>query len=174
MSAEATGRAFGAATADGGSPARRPGGVERLLDRAEIADRIADLALGLDLLDVVRYRRCFADVVRVRNPHFRGGAEFRDVAGDEWAESVCATQARFTTRVHVLTNPSVAFVGTEADVVLTQQATFGVGEAFYRVAGPLRLGLARLPAWRITRLDFEVRVVEGDRALFERAWGADR
>jgi hypothetical protein len=152
--------------------------LRHLLDRAEITDRLADLALGLDLLDLDRYRRCFADVVEICNPHFAGHPQVRRVGGAEWAESVVSTQTRFATRVHVLSNPSIEIAGTAAAVVLTQQATFAtgpeVGSPFYRVAGPLRLRLARTADWRVTRLEFEVRCVEGDPDLFEQAWARVR
>jgi hypothetical protein len=150
--------------------------MQYLLDRAEITERLADLALGLDLLDPDRYRRCFADLLEVRNPHFAAKPWAEPIPGDRWADSVLARQAGFAVRVHVLSNPSIAIAGDEADVVLTQQATFGTGpdDAWYRVAGPLRLHLVRLPGWRITRLHFEVRSVEGDRALHALVWGSDR
>lgn len=150
------------------------GPVQQLLDRAEITDRVADLAIGLDLLDRDRYRRCFADLVEIRNPHFAGTPSVRQVPGDEWVESVLSRQARFDVRVHVLSNSAIAIAGDEADVVLTQQATFGVDATWYRVAGPLRLHMHRAPHWCITGLEYEVRTIEGDRALYELGWGRDR
>lgn len=150
--------------------------LRQLLDRSEITDLLADLALGLDLLELDRYRNCFAEFVEIRNPHFAGHRRVRRVSRDEWAESVVLTQSRFATRVHVLSNPSIEITGAQADVVLTQQATFGAGpeagSAFYRVAGPLRLHLVRTGSWRVTRLEFEVCSVEGDPALFDQAWAS--
>lgn len=143
-----------------------------LQDRFEILDRIADLALGLDLMDRARYARCFADRMRVRNPTFNGEPEFREIAGASWVDAVCTSQGRLSDRVHVLTSPSITIDGDRAEVVLIQQATFRhdqitSGESWYHVAGPLRLGMRREPrGWRIDRLDFEVRYRDGNPAVY--------
>jgi len=148
------------------------GWIAALQDRFEIMERIADLALGLDLGDRPRYARCFAERVRVRNPTFNGQPEFREIAGADWADAVSTSQGRLSDRVHVLTSPSIEIDGERAEVVLIQQATFrhdGVpcGERWYRVAGPLRLGLRREPrGWRIDQLDFEVRHRDGNPAVY--------
>jgi SnoaL-like domain len=146
-----------------------------LADRAEILDRVADLALGPDLLDVARYRRCFADEVEVCNPHFSGPGSVRHT-GDGWAAGVCATQALFASRAHVFGPASVELRGDTADVVVLQQARFvlagpaGPTLAMHHVCGPLRLAFARSAAgWRIHRLHFEVTWHEGDRAVFDTA-----
>lgn len=150
--------------------------LARLADRAEILDRVADLALGPDLLDVARYRRCFADEVEVCNPHFSGPGTVRHT-GDGWAAAVCGTQALFASRAHVFGPASVELRGDAADVVVLQQARFVLAgpagaalAGMHHVSGPLRLAFARSAAgWRIHRLHFEVTWHEGDRAVFDTA-----
>lgn len=150
-----------------------PAALSTLADRMEILERVSDLALGLDLSEPARYRRCFADAVEIRNPTFSVDGRTRHCTGDEWAESVGRTQARLVTRVHTLTSPVIELRGAEADVIVMQQALFGDGSATYRVAGPLRLRFTRADgSWRIDRLHFEVTWSEGDPALYARARGS--
>lgn len=141
--------------------------LELLADRQEITDRIADLAQGLDLADLPRYRRCFADTVEVRNPTFDRTDTY---SGDTWAESVVRTQSRLAARVHALTSAAVELAGDTAEVVVTQHAIFGDDTGIYRVAGPLRLGFVRTPrGWRIVRLHFSVSYQDGDPEIYARA-----
>lgn len=141
-----------------------------LLDRQEIADRISDLALGLDLRDFHRYRRCFADEVEIRNPRFSGPAGVRSRTGDDWASSVYQTQSQLDYSLHTLTTPGIDLRGDEADVAVIQQASFGLGADSYRVGGPLRLRFTRTPGgWRVSRLDFNATWAEGDSSVYERA-----
>lgn len=141
-----------------------------IADRLEILDRISDLALGLDLPDPQRYRRCFADTVEIRNPAFAADDRSRRCTGDEWAGSVSRTQARLDTRLHTLTSPAIELNGDRAEVIVLQQALFADSLGSYRVAGPLRLGFARIGgAWRIHRLHFDIRRSAGDAAVYERA-----
>jgi SnoaL-like domain len=152
------------------------GELTALLDHREIMDRISDLALGLDLREFDRYRRCFADQVEIRNPHFSpGGAPVRTCAGDEWARSVYRTQARLGYCLHTLTSPAVDLDGDRAEATVIQQAYFaldaaGQDQRGYRVGGPLRLLFLRTGhGWRIRRLEFTVTWSEGNPAVYEQA-----
>ena len=147
-----------------------------LLDHREIMDRISDLALGLDLREFDRYRRCFADQVEIRNPHFSPGeAPVRTCTGDEWAQSVYRTQARLGYCLHTLTSPAIDLDGDSAEVTVMQQARFALDPAeaddrSYQVGGPLRLLFFRTrDGWRIRRLEFTVTWSEGNRAVYEQA-----
>lgn len=147
-----------------------------LLDHREIMDRISDLALGLDLREFDRYRRCFADQVEIRNPHFSpGAAPVRTCTGDEWAQSVYRTQARLGYCLHTLTSPAIDLGGDSARATVMQQARFALDPAGgddrgYRVGGPLRLIFVRTrDGWRISRLEFTVTWSEGNRAMYEQA-----
>lgn len=141
-----------------------------LLDRQEITDRISDLALGLDLRDFHRYRRCFADEVEIRNPRFSVLAGVRRRTGDDWASSVYQTQSQLDYSLHTLTTPGIELRGDEADVTVIQQARFGLGADSYCVGGPLRLGFTRTGAgWRVRRLDFNATWAEGNSAVYDRA-----
>jgi len=147
-----------------------PGTLESLLDRQEITDRICDLALGLDLRDFQRYRRCFADEVAVSNPRFSAAATVLSRTGDDWAGSVYRTQSQLDYSLHALTSPAIALRGDEADVTVIQQARFGLDGDSYCVGGPLRLRFIRTRAgWRIGRLDFTVTWSEGSSSVYERA-----
>lgn len=147
-----------------------------LLDRQEIMNRISDLALGLDLRDYERYRRCFADEVEIRNPHFSPGeAAAVTRTGDDWASSVYRTQAQLDYSLHTITSPAIELRGDEADVTVIQQARFcftragGSGRG-YQVGGPLRLGFVRaVPGWRIRRLEYRVTWSEGDSSVYAEA-----
>ncbi|MGH3672944.1 MAG: nuclear transport factor 2 family protein [Pseudonocardiaceae bacterium] len=141
-----------------------------LADRQEILDRISDLALGLDLPDPARYRRCFADTVEIRTPAFGPANQHLHRTGDEWSDSVGSTQARLRTRLHTLTSPSIDLRGDEAEVIVLQQALFADAVGTYRVAGPLRLGFACISGrWRVRALHFEVTWSEGDAGVYSRA-----
>lgn len=143
-----------------------------LTDYHEISDRIYDLGLGLDLREFARYRRCFADEVEIRNPHFSPDEPLRTCTGDEWAATVYRTQACMDYCLHTLTSPAIDLHGDQASVTVIQQARFGLdavggADRSYRVGGPLRLGFTRTPAgWRIRRLDFTVTWNEGNGAVF--------
>jgi hypothetical protein len=146
-----------------------------LLDHREIMDRISDLALGLDLREFERYRRCFADQVEIRNSHFSpGAAPVRTCTGEEWAQSVYRTQARMGYCLHTLTSPAIDLDGDSAEATVMQQARFALDPADddrrYRVCGPLRLLFVRTrDGWRISRLEFTVTWSEGNRAMYEQA-----
>ena len=141
-----------------------------LLDRQEIMDRISDLALGLDLRDFHRYRRCFADEVEIRNPRFSATTAAASRTGDDWASSVYQTQAQLDYSVHTLTTPGIELRGDEADVTVIQQASFWLGADSYRVGGPLRLRFTRTGAgWRVRRLDFTATWAHGDSTVYDRA-----
>jgi SnoaL-like domain len=148
-----------------------PGELTLLLDHQEITSRISDLALGLDLREYDRYRGCFADRVEIRNPQFSpGGVPVRSCTGDDWARSVCQTQARLDYCLHTLTSPTIGVRGDEAGVTLIQQARFGHGERSYCVSGPLRLRFTRTAdGWRIYRLEFTVTWSEGDSTVYAQA-----
>lgn len=152
-----------------------PRELTSLLDCQEITNRISDLALGLDLRQFDRYRRCFADQVEIRNPHFSPGeVPVRSCTGDDWAGSVYQAQAQLDYSLHILTSPAIELRGDEAEVMLIQQARFGLdaagGERSYQVGGPLRLLFTRTPAgWRICRLEFTVTWSEGNRAVYAQA-----
>jgi SnoaL-like domain len=141
-----------------------------LLDRQEIMDRVSDLALGLDLREFQRYRRCFADEVEIRNPRFSPAAPVRSRTGDEWASSVYQTQSQLDYSLHTLTTPAIELRGDEADVTVIQQARFGLDADSYCVGGPLRLRFIRTRAgWRVGRLDFSATWSEGSRSVYDRA-----
>lgn len=150
--------------------AGRAGTLESLLDRQEITDRVCDLALGLDLRDFHRYRRCFADQVEISNPRFAATAAVLGRTGDDWAGSVYRTQAQLDYSLHSLTTPAIALRGDEAEVTVMQQARFGLDGDSYCVGGPLRLRFIRTAAgWRIGRLDFTVTWSEGNSTVYDRA-----
>lgn len=149
--------------------------VEGLIDRAAIADTMADFALGLGIPDFDRYTACFDDDVEVSIPHHLG-VEVARMSGEEFGRSIEDFQGKFEARFHLQGAQHITVDGDRAHLTSLQMFRFVLptdhGSSWYMGGGVLDIDLIRRPAgWKITRLANQVTWDDGNWSIFEHARG---
>jgi 3-phenylpropionate/cinnamic acid dioxygenase small subunit len=148
--------------------------LERLLDRAALADVLSAYATGLDARDWVLWRSVFLDEV-VFDLSSWSGEPARRLSADR----VVAAQARIfgelTATQHFITNHRITIDGDRARVLAHMRAEHwsdspGAGAGRYTMFGYYDDKLTRTKlGWKIAEMQLNVTRTEGDRAVMDEA-----
>lgn len=148
--------------------------VRRMYDRQCIIDVVTRYAASLDRRQWDDLADCFADEVSLHLVSTGGWTTFtrKDIIA-----YASRTFSHYSATQHVSANHQITVSGDDAVCISTLNATHycagAQGGSTQRQFGYYRYEMARMPDWKIVRMQQELGWEEGNQELFDRAHRAD-